>query len=115
MGVQAAPDFNSSARLYSAQANVTRLFGGADALFQPYVGLGGGVLVSSDRQSGASAADGFVSALGGVNYAFTNTLKVFVEMDGRYYLSRKGNGTGLVDGSPGGLGGGVRLGAKLTF
>ncbi|GGL13022.1 S-layer homology domain-containing protein [Deinococcus radiotolerans] len=114
-GVQAAADFNSSARLYSAQANVTRPFGGADALFQPYVGLGGGVLVSPDRQSGASAADGFVSALGGVNYAFTDTLKVFVELDGRYYLSRKGAGTGLADGSAGGLGGGVRLGAKLTF
>lgn len=114
-GLRATVDYNSSAQSYSVQANVMRPFGTEDALFRPYLGLGGGVLVSPDRQTGAGATDGYLSVLGGVNYAFTDTLKLFAEVDGRYYLSNKGSGTGLADGSGKGLGAGVRVGVKLSF
>lgn len=115
-GLRATVDYTGDAQSYGLQVNVMRPFGSADTLFQPYLGLGGGVLVSPGRtDSTTGALDSFVSVMGGVNYAFTDTLKLFAEVDGRSYLSNKGTGTGLTAGSSSGLGAGVRLGALLTF
>ena len=115
-GLRATVDYNNTAQSYGIQANVMRPFGSEDALFRPYLGMGAGLLVSPGHAAAASgAADTFVSVLGGVNYAFTDTLKIFAELDGRYYFSNKGAGTGLVENSDRGPGAGVRLGAQLSF
>lgn len=115
-GVQAEGAFNSGSRSYGVQSNLTFPFGGPDAQLEPFLGLGGGLLISPDRTAPDSGvSDFFASGLLGLNYKFTETMHISAEADTRYYFSNKGTGTGLGAAAPSGIGLHLKLGAKLTF
>ena len=118
LGLRASGNYYPKSRAYSIQANVTKTFRNiADGTtkFSPYVGLGGGVLVSPNRDdTNVAANDTFVSALGGVNYNFTDTLRLYTELDARYFLSGQGLGTGF-DSARKGLGLNIAAGLRVYF
>lgn len=118
LGLRASGSYYSKSRAYSIQANVTKTFKNtADGTtkFSPYLGLGGGVLISPNRDDNNVAAnDTFLSALGGVNYNFTDTLRLYTELDARYFLSGQGLGTGF-DTARKGLGLNIAAGLKVYF
>lgn len=118
LGVRASGAYLPAARAYSLQANATKSFGDASDgsnRFSPYLGLGGGVLVSPQRADDTRAAnDLFLSALAGVNYNFTDTLRLYGEVDGRYYLNSKGLATGFGE-DRSGVGLHLSAGVKVYF
>lgn len=120
LGLRASGTYSDASSSYSVQANLTKNFGTTNdgkTNFSPYAGLGAGVLVSpTPGDKTAAANDVFVSALGGINYNFTETLRLYAEVDGRYYLSGKGVGTGATTDKAGNrIGVGLGAGLKIYF
>ncbi|ASN83245.1 S-layer homology domain-containing protein [Deinococcus ficus] len=112
-GLRLNASFNPTARAYGADLHAVKSFY-TNTGFNPYVGFGGGFTVSPSWVDAAIAAtDLYFGALGGVSYDFTDTMQLYAELNGRYYLSGNGTATGQQDKNALGLR--VNVGARLMF
>ena len=90
--------------------------------FSPYVGLGFGLTSSKTRSAAnpngptatGTSTDYSVGGLVGVDYRFTDSLGVYAEAQGRYYITNAGIGTGL-SGTSAGFGSTAKAGLKFFF
>jgi hypothetical protein len=82
---------------------------------RPFGVLGVGGLISDARATAGTATDLFALAGVGVEYRVSSTLGLTAQVDGRYYLSNQGLGTGLGDEASRGVGLNAKVGVTLRF
>ena len=118
VGARVAAEYQPGYNGVSVDANATYALQNGSKL-TPYVGAGLGLTSSQTRTAGstANASDIYVNGIIGVDYNVTDSLAVFVEGNGRYYLSNNGYGTGLATSTAdkGGFNGGIKTGVKFYF
>lgn len=106
---------STATQSYSLQVNAVKPFGGPATALRPYVGAGVGMLVSPDVTTKTGVTDTYGSALLGAAYNFTDTMKLYTELDGRYFFTTKGAATGNTADSNNRVGISVRAGVMIAF
>jgi uncharacterized coiled-coil protein SlyX len=121
VGAQVSVDYEPTNGTINADATAT-LHLNQGGTFSPYVGLGFGLTSSKTRDTvnpniaatTGSSTDYSVGGLVGVDYRFTDSLGVYAEAQGRYYITNNGIGTGL-SGTKAGFGSTAKAGLKFFF
>ena len=120
IGAQVSVDYEPNNGTISADATATLHLNQGGSL-SPYAGLGFGLTSSKTRSAvnpdvatTGSSTDYSVGGLVGVDYRFTDSLGVYAEAQGRYYITNNGIGTGL-QGSKAGFGTTAKAGLKFFF
>ncbi|MGY2892069.1 S-layer homology domain-containing protein [Deinococcus sp. UYEF24] len=127
VGAQVSVDYEPTNGTINADATAT-LHLNQGGTFSPYVGVGFGLTSSKTRDpisTNTAAATGnstdySVGGLVGVDYRFTDSLGVYAEAQGRYYITNNGIGTGLAGTVSGttnkaGFGSTAKAGLKFFF
>ncbi|WP_407539449.1 S-layer homology domain-containing protein [Deinococcus radiomollis] len=121
VGAQVSVDYEPVNGTINADATAT-LHLNAGGNLSPYAGLGFGLTSSKTRSAAdssvaattGSSTDYSVGGLVGVDYRFTDSLGVYAEAQGRYYITNNGIGTGLQGTKPG-FGSSAKAGLKFFF
>lgn len=114
LGVQVAASYRPSAKAFAGEAVIKKNFSFQN--IAPYLGLGGGAVFSPTRgDTSKSSTDAFITTLAGLDYAFNDSVALFAEVAGRYYLSNQGYGPALGVDAKKGFGGEGRMGLKFKF
>jgi uncharacterized coiled-coil protein SlyX/outer membrane protein W len=123
VGAQVSVDYAPANNVINADADATlHLF--PNGSFDPYIGVGFGLTSSKARDAAnpnapaaagaASTVDYSANGLAGIDYRFTDSIGVYAEIMGRYYITNKGTGTYL-QGTKAGFGGTGKAGLKFFF
>ena len=121
VGAQVSVDYEPTGGTINADLAAT-LHLNQGGSFSPYVGLGFGLTSSKTRSTAnpnlpaatGTSTDYSVGGLVGVDYRFTDSLGVYAEAQGRYYITNAGIGTGL-SGTSAGFGSTAKAGLKFFF
>lgn len=121
VGAQVSVDYEPTGGTINADLTATLHLNQGGA-FSPYVGLGFGLTSSKTRSAAnpnvaaatGTSTDYSVGGLVGVDYRFTDSLGVYAEAQGRYYITNAGIGTGL-QGTSAGFGSTAKAGLKFFF
>lgn len=121
VGAQVSVDYEPTNGTINADLAAT-LHLNQGGTFSPYVGLGFGLTSSKTRSTAnpnvaattGTSTDYSVGGLVGVDYRFTDSLGVYAEAQGRYYITNAGIGTGL-SGTSAGFGSTAKAGLKFFF
>ena len=120
VGAQVSVDYEPTGGTINADLAAT-LHLNQGGSFSPYVGLGFGLTSSKTRSVAnpnvagtGTSTDYSVGGLVGVDYRFTDSLGVYAEAQGRYYITNAGVGTGL-SGTSAGFGSTAKAGLKFFF
>lgn len=106
---------STATQSYGLQVHAVKPFGTSATMLRPYIGAGVGMLVSPDVTTKTGVTDTYGSALLGAAYNFTDTMKLYTEVDGRYFFTTKGAATGNTADSNNRVGISVRAGVMITF
>ncbi|WP_424949389.1 S-layer homology domain-containing protein [Deinococcus sp.] len=121
VGAQVSVDYEPTGGTINADLTATVHLNQGGAL-SPYAGVGLGLTSSKTRSTANSdvaattgtSTDYSVGGLVGVDYRFTDSLGVYAEAQGRYYITNNGIGTGL-QGNKSGFGSTAKAGLKFFF
>ncbi len=121
VGAQISVDYEPTNGTINADAAAT-VHLNQGGTFSPYAGVGFGLTSSKTRSTAnpnvaaatGTSTDYSVGGLVGVDYRFTDSLGVYAEAQGRYYITNNGIGTGL-QGTKSGFGSTAKAGLKFFF
>lgn len=121
VGAQISVDYEPNNGTINADA-VATVHLNQGGTFSPYAGVGFGLTSSKTRSTAnpdvaaatGTSTDYSVGGLVGVDYRFTDSLGVYAEAQGRYYITNNGIGTGL-QGTKSGFGSTAKAGLKFFF
>ncbi|WP_407570857.1 S-layer homology domain-containing protein [Deinococcus altitudinis] len=121
VGAQVSVDYEPNNGTINADATATVHINQGGS-FSPYAGVGFGLTSSKTRSTvnpdvaaaTGNSTDYSVGGLVGVDYRFTDSLGVYAEAQGRYYITNSGIGTGL-QGNKSGFGSTAKAGLKFFF
>ena len=121
VGAQVSVDYEPTNGTINADATAT-LHLNQGGTISPYAGVGFGLTSSKTRSAvnpdvaaaTGNSTDYSVGGLVGVDYRFTDSLGVYAEAQGRYYITNNGIGTGL-QGTKAGFGSTAKAGLKFFF
>lgn len=121
VGAQVSVDYEPTNGTINADATAT-VHLNQGGTFSPYAGVGFGLTSSKTRSTTdanvaattGTSTDYSVGGLVGVDYRFTDSLGVYAEAQGRYYITNNGIGTGL-QGTKAGFGSTAKAGLKFFF
>ena len=127
VGAQVSVDYEPTNGTINADATATYHLNQGAGL-SPYVGVGFGLTSSKKRDlstggnvnaaatgtAAGTATDYSVGGLVGVDYRFTDSIGVYAEAQGRYYITNNGIGTNLSTAKPG-FGSTAKAGLKFFF
>ena len=125
VGAQVSVDYEPTNGTINADATATYHLNQGAGL-SPYVGVGFGLTSSKARDlstggnvnaaapGNKTVTDYSVGGLVGIDYRFTDSIGVYAEVQGRYYITNNGIGTNLSTAKPG-FGSTVKAGLKFFF